>query len=181
MAQSAQIKKVNSWHERLCDWLIANPSSPHKEAAKEFGVTPAWISTVIHSDAFQDYYKERSAAVSDAVLHHVKDKMLGAADLATSEIQRRLETPQAIPMQDLLSITDVMTKRAMPAAPAPQAVQQNVFMLSKDDLAAARAAMRNRVEGQASGALPAPPAAIATSDKELELEAVEIVTDGGND
>lgn len=171
MAVSAQIKKVNSWHERLCDWLLANPSAPQKEAAKAFNVTQSWISTVIHSDAFQDYYKERSAALSDMVLHHVKDKMLGAADQAVSEIQRRLETPQALPIDTLLEITDVMTKRAMPATQgAGSGPVQNVFVLSKEDLAQARAAMRSRqLEGRTLTVSP-PAVAIATSVEEFGSE-----------
>lgn len=173
MAQSAQIKKVNHWHERLCDWLIANPGAPQNEAAKYFQKTPAWISTVINSDAFQDYYRERSLATSNAVVVDLKAKMLGATDMAVSEIQRRLSTPQAMTTDELLAVTDTMSKRAMPAQASQggPAVQQ-ILIVSKDDLAAARAAMRQRFESRGSGA-----PAIAQGGV-LEGEAVEVVSAG---
>jgi len=170
MAQ-VQIKKVNSWHERLADWLIANPAKTQGEAAKHFGVTQAWLSVVKNSDAFQDYFRQRSDAASAVIIHGVKEKMLGAADQAVSELSRRLEHPQTLTMQQLLDVTDTMTKRTMaPQLQAAQGPQQlHLHMVPKAALAEARAAMRARAfEGQPAIAIGA----------DLDLDAVEVGPDG---
>lgn len=172
MAASAQIKKVNQWHEQLCTWLLANPAAKQSEAAKLFNVTQSWLSTVINSDAFQDYYRERSAALAEGVTTGLIDKMKGAADQAVTEIQRRLESPLAMSTGELLEITDVMTKRVVgQASGAAQQPLQQILIVSKDDLAAARAAMRGRFEGRA---LSAP------TLKEFDGEAVDVVSAGGD-
>lgn len=175
MAQSAQIKKVNAWHERLCDWLIANPGKKQKEAAQFFGVSESWLSTVIHSDAFQDYFRTRSDAASAAIIHSVKEKMLGAADQAVSELQRRLEFAQSFTTQELLDISDVMTKRSMPAQVAQQpGIQQlHLHMVPKAALAEARAAMRSAQRLDDVLEVPA-----IANERDLELEAIEVVPDG---
>lgn len=170
MAQSAQIKKVNAWHERLADWLIANPAKTQGEAAKHFGVTQAWLSVVKNSDAFQDYFRQRSDAASAVIIHGVKEKMLGAADQAVNELQRRLEHPQGFTTQELLDVTDTMTKRTMaPQLQAAPGVQQlHLHMVPKAALAEARAAMRQAQVARAE--------AIATDA--LDLEAVDVTPDG---
>lgn len=177
MAQSAQIKKVNAWHERLCDWLIANPGKKQKEAAQLFGVSESWLSTVIHSDSFQDYFRTRSDAASAAIIHSVKEKMLGAADQAVSELQRRLEHPLSFTTQELLDVSDVMTKRSMPVQAAQSAgIQQlHLHMVPKSALAEARAAMRGAQRLEEFPEVPA-----IANERDLELEAIEVIPDGEN-
>jgi hypothetical protein len=147
MAQSVQLLKVNHWHQRLADWLIANPNKKLREAADEFQRSQAWISAVINSDAFQDYFKRLSAQHSEALLVTIRDKSLAAADAAVGEIQRRLESsPETIPYNQLLETAEVLMKRAAPEVssnPGPPNVQINLGV-SQQELAEARAAMRQR-------------------------------------
>src|SRR5262245_346940 len=142
MAQSVQLLKVNHWHQRLADWLIANPDKKLGDAAKEFGRTAAWISAVINSDAFQDYFKRLSQAHHEAVLVTVRDKVVAAADSAVNELTRRLEvSPETIPYQQVLETADVLLKRAgfgEGKAPSQPGVQVNVGLVSRDELAQAR-------------------------------------------
>jgi hypothetical protein len=113
VAASAQIKKVSPWHERLADALIARPDVSMGELAKEFGVTPAWLSTVKNSDAFQEFFRRRSDAHSNQLLHDVRDRAIGAADQAIEEIQKRLDQNGSVmPFDSLLETADVMLKRA---------------------------------------------------------------------
>lgn len=148
MSQSVQLRKgVSSWHQQLALWLIANPAKTNAEAAKEFDVSPAWLSSVKHSDAFQDYFKTLQKEHAEAVLLGVKDKMLGTADIAVDEIARRIAAaPESIPFRDLLDTADVLAKRALPpapsAAPAGNTTINVVTGISKEDLALARARMR---------------------------------------
>lgn len=148
MAQSAQILKVNPWHQRLADWLIANGTAKgwNAKAAEHFGVTQAWISTVVHSDAFQDHYQRISTEHSQALLQSVREKAVGVADLAIDELGRRLETEaQIIPIGTLLETTDVLLKRAGYGEPKNGATGgpiQQVLVVSPSELEAARRAMR---------------------------------------
>lgn len=142
MAQSAQVAKVNHWHERFADWLIANPGRPMSEAAKFFGKSQSWLSVVKNSDAFTDYFKARSQAHADVVSHNIKDKILGVADHALSLIGERLDEQGAVlPIGTLLEVADITLKRAGFDKAAAPAVQQN-FMVSPQELADARAQMR---------------------------------------
>lgn len=162
MAQSVQIKKVNSWHQALAAWLIANPAKNQSEAAKHFGVTQAWLSTVINSDAFQDYFRQLQAEHTSSLLAPVVEKVRAAADQAVSEIQARMNTDiTKFSTKDLLEVSDVMLKRAgyqgagaRGAASAPQVIQ--VFQVSRETLEESRRAMRLHK--------PAPPLNLSSSD-----------------
>jgi hypothetical protein len=77
--------------------------------------TAAWISSIKHSDAFQDYYQHLQRTHSEALLAGVRERMLGTADLAVEELQRRISAaPDAVPYNQLLETVDVLTKRAVP-------------------------------------------------------------------
>src|SRR5436190_9640096 len=151
MAQSAQVAKVNHWHQRLADWLIVNAGKKKlKEAAEEFNVSQSWLSTVIHSDAFQDYFQRISAAHSEALLLGVREKAVATADAAVGEIQRRLEvSAETIPLNQLLDISDVLLKRTGhgEGRQAP-AVSLHLGLVSKEELAEARLRMRERSSSQ---------------------------------
>ncbi len=149
MAQSAQVRKLNPWHLRLADWLLANGTGPgwNRKASEEFRVTQAWISTVFHSDAFQDYFSSRSAEISSSVALSVKDKMLGTASLSMDILAERVEAEgKTMPIGALVGVVDVLAKRtghgegsAQKNAPVTN-VQVNV--VSKETLSEARALMR---------------------------------------
>jgi len=148
MAQSAQVLKVNHWHRRLADWLIVNAGKKKlKEAAEEFNVSQSWLSSVIHSDAFQDYFQRLSNSHSEALLVGVREKAIATADSAVSEIQRRLEvSAETIPLNQLLDISDVLLKRTGHGEPKGQPTQVNVAvgLVSKEELQEARLRMRER-------------------------------------
>ncbi len=168
MAQSVQIKRINPWHDRLADWLIANPGRPRSEAAKLFNVTESWLSVVINSDAFQDFFRERSREVSDGVALGVREQLAGVASQALDELGRRLTTPQSLQTAEVLQIADVVLKHqtAALAAERPQVVVG--VSLTRDDLAKARSAMRQReLAGPAQEGAPA-----------LEAEVIDITPTG---
>lgn len=165
MAQSAQVAKVNWWHERFADWLIANPSLQLKDAAKEFGVTLPWLSTVKNSDAFIDYFRERSRAHSNAIID-LKAKALGVADMALDHLGERVANEGALMTTgQLLEIVDTTMKRTAESSPQ-SATQVNVNVVAADTLAEARAAMRApksgavielKPSGEGHGAPPSKP------------------------
>jgi len=148
MAQSAQIRKVNPWHARLADWLIINGTTKgwNARAAEHFNVTQSWISTIVHSDAFQDYFQELNGQYSQALLSSVREKALGAADQAISEIQNRLDKEgKTLPYETLLETADVLMKRTGhgdgSVGPAQQ-IQVNVGLVTREELEHHRARLR---------------------------------------
>lgn len=59
MAESVQILSMSPRHMAIADWLLANPSLKRGDLAKEMGVTESWLSIVIHSNVFQEYFTKR--------------------------------------------------------------------------------------------------------------------------
>lgn len=158
MALSAQIKRVNSWHEQLAEWLILNGDGPgwNAAAAKHFGRQAAWISTVVHSDAFQDYYQRLRADTVVPQIFSARERMLGTLDQALTMVQDKLEKDgETIPLSGLLNAVDLLAKRtghgeANKSSP-DTIVQNQVLIVSKDDLAESRARMRG---GKVTASLP---------------------------
>ena len=57
-----ELQKVNHTHHAIMDHMIAYPTDSMGEIAKRFGYTPAWLSTLVHSDVFQRELTKRRAA-----------------------------------------------------------------------------------------------------------------------
>lgn len=150
MAASAQIARVSPWHQRFALWLIAHGETKgwNKKASQEFGVTQAWISTVYHSDAFQDYYKGLRQEHTSAIIHTLTEKLNGAAGQALDILQEKLETEgPSLPFETVLEAVDVLTKRAVgPKAPGSE-VNVQVALVSREELEAFRDRMRQRRGG----------------------------------
>ena len=151
MAQSIQVKKVGWWHERLADLLIAHPHLLLGDIAKMLNVTPVWLSIVKNSDVFQDYWRERSRAHSDAVTQDIKAKAFSVVDFALTELNDRLAEPakrMVMPVEQLLDITDITMKRFNYGADkaAPQTQVNLVFpgLVNPEQLQEARARMREQ-------------------------------------
>lgn len=151
MAQSLQVAKVNPWHRRFGDWLISDGMTKGwgGRASKEFGVTATHISIVYNSDAFQDYFQALAKEHSLQLFSTVRDKMVGVVDLAVEQIGLQLDAGN-LPTGDLLAIIDTLGKRAgFGEAKATQSsTVVNVGLVTADDLAAARSAMRAPREPQ---------------------------------
>lgn len=62
------LHRVRYSHEAMADMLIADPTISQNSIAAYFGRTPAWISIVINSDAFQSFYAARKAELIDPEL-----------------------------------------------------------------------------------------------------------------
>ncbi len=151
MAESARILKVGVRHEAILNYLVANPNTPMSAVAREFGVSQPWLSTIIHSDAFQARLRERQEAMFS---HHVLplgEKLLGLAHIAVERIGQQLDT--CIDPEHTLEVTKTLLDRVgfspkQHAAPAHVNVQQNnYYQVDKDTLEEARNAIGRRLGG----------------------------------
>lgn len=158
-------KSVSITHEGIINWLIENPGRPQRDCALFFNVTQAWLSTIIHSDAFQERLRQRQDEIAALVGVGIQAQLRGGAALA---LERLTEKIVVCDDRDfLLDATDKLFHRlgfAPKATPAvgggnsPSVVQNNQYNITvaRDDLAAARELMQGRqgsvVEGEGSAA-----------------------------
>lgn len=82
------VMKLSPVHERIIDWMVANPGAKIVEIAKEFGYSPSFIGQLLSSDLFKTRLSERYALVSAANALQVKDKL---HKLATESLDRLLD------------------------------------------------------------------------------------------
>jgi hypothetical protein len=160
VAQSVQVQKVNWWHERLADLMIARPDITLGEIARLLNKSQVWISIVKNSDVFQDYWHRRSLEHSAVVTHEVKAKGFAATELALDAILAKLEFPEAngLTTETLLDIVDVNMKRfgyAPSGGPSPPVINFNLGAVTPEQLAEARERLRARDGAVDVAALPA--------------------------
>ena len=147
MAQSAQIQKISPQHEAMINWLIENPTASRPQMAAVFGVTTAWLSTVIHSDAFQAKLLSRQDTVFNAaIVRPIQERLMGCAQVATDRLYERLNLEDDTAV--ILRSVEVLTKAVgqfkgeqQKQSAVSALVQQNNFnfgSISREDLATAR-------------------------------------------
>ena len=78
MSASASIQKVSHKHEAILNFLLANPTLQMGEVAVHFGVSFPWLSTIVHSHAFQDQLKRRQDQVFESAILGTVEEKLGA-------------------------------------------------------------------------------------------------------
>lgn len=100
---------MSSRHEAILQYMIANPTQKMSLVAAAFRVTPAWLSTIVHSDAFQDQLARRHDELFDvAVVQELGDKVTAAAHLTIDEYLEKVPTLSA---DQLISASDKLLGR----------------------------------------------------------------------
>jgi len=94
MAVSAQIQNVSHLHEALLNHLILYPNATGAELALAFQRTPAWISTIIHSQIFQAKLAERQDQIFSEAVIDVRTKLEGVAHAAVEKLGTCLQNTQ---------------------------------------------------------------------------------------
>ena len=162
----AEIKTIRHQHSMIMNWLVLNPHRSQKECADHFGVTQAWLSTVINSDVFQAEFQQKLQNIHVRCAEGIPEKLRVVADIALDKLADKIS--QSEDPDFILDAADKALHR-MGYAPSSarngygagqgvQVNQQNVFMLSKEDLEAARGVMRNQglFQGQEAELVPIP-------------------------
>lgn len=149
MALSAQIKQVKDWHRDLADWLILNGGMIqgwNRKASVHFQVGGPWLSTVVHSDAFQDYYHRRRDSITIPKLLTARDRMLGILDQTLDKIEEKLEnSSETLSLGNLVDTADILAKRTGHGegkSSEGTLVQINTQVVTREALAESRARMR---------------------------------------
>lgn len=157
----AEIKKVSVRHEAIMEYMLINPAAPLREVAQHFDVTQAWLSTIIHSDAFQAKLAEKKGDLFSATIVPLREKILGVAHMGVEKLGEAMEHASPISDKDFIAdTTDNILKnlgytpKSAPAGALPMNQQNNYYVVDSNTLAQARARMQQgpkELESQAEG------------------------------
>jgi hypothetical protein len=154
-------KKMNWWYLSIIEWMIENPDGFLYECAERMGVTQAWLSCIINSDAFRSAYKELRGEHFSNTSFTVVGKMEGIALHTAELISRKLEDEgENLPMGVLHSTAELALKAlGFVGSHGQPSVQVNVnqrvgISVDRDMLAASRERMRQLRLSQAPTSPP---------------------------
>lgn len=105
----AEIATLSHRHVAIVDYLLAHPQIRLGEVAQHFGYTQAWLSQIIHSDAFQNMLKEKEGAIFHHTVMPLREKMLATAHIAMDKLVDML--PGSIDIREVQSVGDSMLDR----------------------------------------------------------------------
>jgi len=107
------IMKVRYSHDAMIDLIVAEPSIKQNDLAAIFDRSPAWISQIINSDAFQARLEERRTELVDPVLQaSIKERLNAVASVSLEKILDKLTSPLA-PSEDFLIKTAALSTKAL--------------------------------------------------------------------
>lgn len=182
-----EIKKVSPKHELIMQMILADPSRKLGDIAREVGVSQAWLSTIIHSDAFQRKLKERQEELFSATVMSLQEKVVGTAAVAVEKLAEGIEQASPTGDREYIANTAEMLLKASgftgKADASIKATQQN-FFFSPDALEIAREKMRQRAiergtlkVDQHAGDIPLPQEDYSCLDEKSENENTEVSTE----
>jgi hypothetical protein len=89
------IAKVRYTHTDMIDFIISNPGVSQNEVARRYGYTPAWVSQVMSSDAWQSAMAARRGELIDPTLVATIDERFRAlTNVSLDRLMQKLEAPQ---------------------------------------------------------------------------------------
>lgn len=90
------VARVRYSHDAMIDLIIAEPMIKQNALAAHFGVTPAWMSRIVNSDAFLARLAQRKADVVDPILiSNMEEKLRGLMDQSVEVIAEKLEATKS--------------------------------------------------------------------------------------
>lgn len=144
-------RKMRWWYESLADFMVANPAATQNDMAAHFGKGIATISTIINSDAFRAYLRQRRAVHVEKLDGEVREKLFKAANRSLDNLLDVLDKKRdTIPLEMLQRVADSSLKNLGYGVTPPGGTTVNVnttppnvhVAVSLDDLELARAALR---------------------------------------
>lgn len=108
------VQEVRYTHDAMINAIIVDPSVSQNALAAAFGYSPAWVSQIIASDAFQARLAERTGELVDPTIRATVENRFKALVLRSMEIlQEKLNRPSSqIPDQLALRALEVGARAA---------------------------------------------------------------------
>jgi hypothetical protein len=144
-------RKMRSWYESLADYMIVHPTISNGELARHFGRAESTISTVVNTDSFKMYFRQRRAQHAETLDASVRQKLFKIADQSLDHMLSALEKKRdSVPLETLQRTSDMALKNLGYGAGTAPGVTVNVdqrpqtvnVAVSLDDLERAREALR---------------------------------------
>lgn len=150
---ATQIASINYSHEAIADLMITNPQMTQNEIAATLGLTAVWLSQVINSTLFRDYYANRRKGFEGELNDAVKartlqltlsalDKLADVLDKPAEELDDRVVVDS---VDKLLKYNPTLNPRTANAV-APVVLTQNNFSINPEMLNAAQRARERAVQ-----------------------------------
>lgn len=106
------IAKVRYSHDAMIDLLVQDPAIRQNDLAVIFDRSPAWISQIINSDAFQARLEERRGELVDPIIRQtIEERIRALAQVSLDKLMERVVSPLA-PTDDFLLRTTELSLRA---------------------------------------------------------------------
>ena len=145
-------RKMRWWYESLADFMIANPSATQNEIATHFQRQPCTISTIVNTDAFKAYFRQRRAVHAEKIDTTVRDKLFQVTTKSLDHILTTLDKKRDNIPLEILQRTAESSLKSLGYGAAQPAVGTTVNVntappsvhvaVSLDDLEQARMALR---------------------------------------
>ena len=91
-SRTSGIVKVTYTHDAMIDVILQEPTVTTKELSELFGYSPAWVSRILASDAFQARLADRKSALVDPVIaQSVNTRMKAVVIQATDIVREKLD------------------------------------------------------------------------------------------
>lgn len=103
-SQLGVIPKMRYTHEGMANLILENPWISQNQLAAHFGYSPAWISTVITSDAFQSLLASRRAELVDPELRLTLEERFRALTAQSLRVLQEKLTRPADQVSDQLAL-----------------------------------------------------------------------------
>jgi len=106
------IARVSYTHDAMVDLLIANPQITNNALAEAFGYTPAWVSRIKNSDAFQERLSLRKSEIVDpALTMSVEEKLRDLAHRGLDVLAEKMQAPTVmIPTDTALKVVELSAR-----------------------------------------------------------------------
>ena len=91
-----RLDRVSYTHDAMIDLVLGNPMVSQNEIAAHFGYTPAWVSIIFNSDAFQARLADRKTEIVDPLVRgQVEEAIKGLVARSVSILREKLDNPNA--------------------------------------------------------------------------------------
>lgn len=122
---SVRPPKIRYTHEAMADLILENPWISQNQLAAHFGYSPAWISTVITSDAFQALLASRREELVDPELRiTLQERFKALCTQSLRVLQEKISKPADLVNDQLVLRTAELSAKSLGlgvAAPSPAA------------------------------------------------------------
>jgi len=111
------INRLSHTHSAIARWLLENPTLSLGECAKHFSYTQAWLSCIIHSDAFQVQLRKMQSEADAIVIMDVPARLRGIAavtlDGIAAQVDHAVRDGNGVLHREFLHQTAELTLKAL--------------------------------------------------------------------